>query len=68
MSERVRVETVVTAPLDRLTRLPTWTVAAPTTPSIGESSFVWAPDSRHIAYSSAVIGADSVGNRGAVQV
>jgi len=27
---------------------------------IGESSFVWAPDSRHIAYSSAVIGADSV--------
>jgi Tol biopolymer transport system component len=27
---------------------------------IGESSFVWAPDSQHIAYSSAVIGADSV--------
>ena len=27
---------------------------------IGESSFVWAPDSRNIAYSSAVIGADSV--------
>jgi Tol biopolymer transport system component len=27
---------------------------------IGESSFVWAPDSRHIAYSSEVIGADAV--------
>jgi Tol biopolymer transport system component len=27
---------------------------------IGESTLVWAPDSRHIAYSSAVIGADAV--------
>jgi Tol biopolymer transport system component len=27
---------------------------------IGESSFVWAPDSQHLAYSSAVIGADAV--------
>jgi hypothetical protein len=27
---------------------------------IGESSFIWAPDSQHIAYSSEVIGADSV--------
>jgi Tol biopolymer transport system component len=27
---------------------------------IGESSFIWAPDSRHISYSSAVIGADAI--------
>ncbi len=27
---------------------------------IGESSFIWSPDSRHLAYSSEVIGADSI--------
>jgi Tol biopolymer transport system component len=28
--------------------------------AVGESSFIWAPDSRHIAYSTAIIGAEMV--------